>query len=93
MVDKKTEKIKKHFDIYIDGKKFKIMNFFISDGDDRHLRLVTKIRGQNFPRKTVAEILITTPDNNITLYGRFLCAYSSTACEEWRYEIVQEPQF
>ncbi|MBE7065143.1 MAG: hypothetical protein E7384_04955 [Ruminococcaceae bacterium] len=88
MFDKKQEKIKKHFDIYIDGKKFKIMNFFITETPDKWLRLVTKIRGQQFPRKTVAEIIITTPDDNISLHGCFMHNVSSPACEEWCYEIV-----
>ena len=88
MFDKKQEKNKKHFDIYIDGKKFKIMNSFITETPDKRLRLVTKIRGQQFPREHVAEIIINTPNCKYSLQGLFCGATLSPVSEEWCYELI-----
>lgn len=87
MQDKKSEKIKKHYDIYIDGNKFKILNFILSDNT---LRLLTKIKGQPFPCGNVVCVLISADGQEVDLKCKFKHAALSPILEDWRYEIVDE---
>ena len=87
MKDKKADKIKKHFKIKIDENDFKIMNYIITEEPDQTLRLITKIRGQKFPKTSIVKIKIPTMGENITLCGTYKAMFSSPMLEDWIYEI------
>lgn len=89
MKDKRLEKVNKHYNVLIDGKSFKVMNYIISN-DNQTLRLITKIRGQKFPDESIVVIEIPTSENNkIVLKGNWKGLLSKPALEEWEYEIIK----
>lgn len=88
MKDKRTEKIKKHYNILVNGKSFKVMNYLISN-DNKILSIRTKIRGQAFPTDSVVIIEIPTLESNIVLQCKYKALLSSPILEEWEFEIVK----
>ncbi len=88
MKDKRTEKIKKHYNILVDRKPFKIMNYIISN-DNKTLRLITKIRGQQISTDSLVVIEIPTLENNIVLECKYKTLLSSPILEEWEFEIIK----
>lgn len=88
MKDKRTEKIKKHYNILVNGKSFKVMNYLISN-DNKILSIRTKIRGQSFPTDSVVIIEIPTLESNIVLQCKYKSLLSSPVLEEWEFEIVK----
>lgn len=88
MKDKRTEKTKNHYNIFIDEKPFKVMNYSISN-DNKSLSVRTKIRGQSFPTNSVVVIKIPTLESNIVLQCKYKFLLSSPVLEEWKFEIVE----
>lgn len=88
MKDKRTEKIKKHYNIFVNGKSFKIMNHIISN-DNKTLRLITKIRGQQISTDSLVVIEIPTFENNIVFECKYKALLSSPILEEWEFEIIK----
>lgn len=87
MKDKRTEKIKKHYNILVDGKPFKIINYIISN-DNKTIRLITKIRSQKIPTNSVVIIEIPTPESKVILQGNFKGLLATPALQEWEFEII-----
>lgn len=87
MKDKRLKKIKQHYDILINGKKIKIMNHMISDGQ---IRLITKVRGQEFPGPhQAANIEIHTEQEDIAVNATWMPGGGITpTSEEYRYRIL-----
>lgn len=88
MKDKRTEKIKKHYSILVDGKPFKIMNYIISN-DNKTLRLITKIKGQEIPTDSVVVIEIPTLESKVILECKYKSLFSNPTLVEWEFEIVE----
>ncbi len=88
MKDKRTEKIKKHYSILVDGKPFKIMNYIISN-DNKTLRLITKVRGQKVPADSVIVIEIPKFESKVTVECKYKSLLSSPILEEWEFEIIK----
>ncbi len=84
MKDKRIEKIKKHYEILINGKKVKIINHMI---DEKEIRLITKIKGQSFPFDECVRIEIPKQG---TLYGKWACGGISAQTEEYRYKMIEK---
>ncbi len=87
MKDKRTEKIKKHYNILVDGKSFKIMNYIISN-DNKILNIRTKIRGQIPPTDSVVIIEIPISEKSIILRCKWKALLSKPTLEEWEFEII-----
>ena len=90
MKDKRLNKIKQHYVIFINGEKFKIMNYIISDNPHKQIRLITKVKGQHFPWNEEVKIEIVTDDRNITVYGVSAGAWHSPTAEEHIYRIIEK---
>ena len=88
MKDKRTEKIKKHYSILVDGKSFKIMNYIISN-DNKTLRLITKVRGQKVPVDSAIVIEIRKLESKVTVECKYKSLLSSPTLEEWEFEIIK----
>lgn len=88
MKDKRTEKIKKHYSILVDGKPFKIMNYIISN-DNKTLRLITKIRGQQISTDSVVVIEIPAIESKVVLECKYKSLLSSPTLEEWEFKIIK----
>ena len=86
MKDKRIEKIKKHYEILINGKKIKIMNHMI---DEKEIRLITKIKGQSFPFDECVRIEIPKQG---ALYGKWACGMISAQTEEYHYKIIEKTE-
>lgn len=86
MKDKKIEKIKQHYDIYINDVKFKVIACNINK-DKRTLSIKTKIRGQSFPENGQLTIKIPSLDYSQSVCATFEYMMDSTKIEHWVYHI------
>lgn len=86
MRDKRIDKIKKHYFIYINNEKFKILNHRIDV--ERSLFVVkTKIAGQKFPHSNHISISITSDTVQIFTVA-FRGMYKDEKIETWEYTIL-----
>ncbi|MBE6754289.1 MAG: hypothetical protein E7559_08080 [Ruminococcaceae bacterium] len=87
MKDKRMDKIAQHYDIFIDGKKFKVLSCTVHE-DGHSVSIKTKVRGQAFPRSGL--LVIGTPAENaheeISVRYKTMC--SSPAIEHWEYTVA-----
>ena len=86
MKDKRIEKIKKHYEVSVDGKEFKIINHSITS-DNKILRIRTKIRGQLLPTDSI--VVVEFPmSENIVLKCKYKSLLTTPVLEEWEFEII-----
>lgn len=87
MKDQRAEKIQKHYDIYFNTQKFKVLSCQM-DEDTHKLCIKTKIKGQPFPKD--GQFLIKIPSENVLneVTLSFQSMTSNTALEHWEYEIL-----
>lgn len=89
MKDKRITKVKQHFDLFLDDRKFKVTSCRISDADGT-LSIKTKIFGQPFPHD--GHFILTIPSQN-TVRNLSLAFRSMTkdpAIEHWEYSFRKE---
>jgi hypothetical protein len=87
MKDQRAEKIQKHYDIYFNTQKFKVLSCQM-DEDTHKLFIKTKIKGQPFPKNR--QFVIKIPSENISREVRlsFQSMTCNAALEHWEYEIL-----
>lgn len=87
MKDQRAEKIQKHYDIYFNTQKFKVLSCQM-DEDTHKLCIKTKIKGQPFPKN--GQFVIKIPSENISREVRlsFQSMTCNAALEHWEYEIL-----
>lgn len=89
MKDKRIEKVNKHYSVFINGKQFKVLNHFVSQNNISTIRLVTKIKGQDFPN-SLANIEIPLESSVLFIVGKWKSQGSSLTTEECVYEIIEQ---
>ena len=87
MHDKRAEKIKNHFEVIINGEKFKVVN--IISREDK-VRLLTKVRGQSFPKGEIVTLEVETEAGTDVLLARWKYAAVSPVLEDHTYEIMEK---
>ena len=88
MKDKRSEKLKKHFDITVNGEKVKILNYILSEQGS--VRLITKVRGQNFHKTEETRIVIETEGDPLVIIGRWTHAAVTPTLEDHFYKILTD---
>lgn len=89
MKDKRIEKIKNHFDILMNGKKYKVLSCEIQKENHR-LSIKTKVFGQDFPREERVVLIIPSENTTEVFCASMLFISSTAAIEHWEYTIQQE---
>lgn len=86
MKDKRNDKIARHFDIFLNGQKFRVISCKI-DEVSHVLSIKTKIFGQSFPHS--GRFIITIPSENTVkeLCISFQSMGKDPAIEHWKYTI------
>ncbi len=89
MKDKRINKVKQHFDIFINDQKFKVISCKIDEANGT-LSIKTKIFGQAFPHN--GRFIITIPSQNTfhDLSVVFRAMTKDTVIEHWEYVIKAE---
>ena len=87
MRDKRIEKVKQHFDIFINGQKFKVLSIKIDEVNST-VSIKTKIFGQAFPHE--GRFVISVPSQELTraLTLAFRFGTKDGSVERWEYSIV-----
>lgn len=81
-------KIKQHFDIYINNKKYKVIACKICKKDNV-LHIKTKIKGQAFPQNGIVNISISSVRISEDLCISFKSMGCTPSIEDWEYTIEQ----
>lgn len=89
MKDKRIDKIKQHFDMFFNNRKFKVISCKINEADGI-LLIKTKIFGQDFPHN--GRFTVIVPSQNVM--RDFSVVFKSTlkdsSVEHWEYTIKTE---
>ncbi len=89
MKNKQINKIKAHYEIFINGKKFKVLSCKI-DKNNNTIAITTKIFGQDFPQNSKVSILIPSENLSENFEVKLNYMYKNTATEQWHYTITQQ---
>ena len=86
MKDTRIDKVKHHFNVFLNNQKFKVISCKI-DQVDGILSIKTKIFGQDFPHD--GRFTITIPSQNIIqdLSVEFRSMSKDSSIEHWEYTI------
>ena len=84
MKDKRIDKVKQHFDLFLNGRKFKVIYCKI-DTSNRTLSIKTKIFGQDFPDSGCVTVAIPSENISQDLYISFRSMSSNATIEHWEY--------
>lgn len=89
MRDHRVEKIKQHFDLFLNEQKFKVIHCNI-DEIGHLLSIKTKVFGQAFPHN--GHFALSIPSKNLLkeLNNSFRSMDSNSSIEHWEYMIVTE---
>jgi len=87
--DRRAEKMKKHYNITLNGNKFKVLNCIVSK-DEKTLSIRTKVFGQRFPWESFVLAEIPADEGSHYLWLNYAGMSSNTKLENWEYHIVQE---
>jgi len=86
--DKRQGKINKHFPIYVDGHKCRILNYHV---ENNHLTIITKIRNDNLGiRGDTGEIVIEKDGVKITYIVEHCTVFYGITIFNYGYHIVEE---
>ncbi len=86
MKDKRIEKVKQHYFIYLNNEQFKILKHKI-DVEKTLLTIRTKVFGQDFPHGD--NILVSTSkDNNHSFVVAWKGMWKDEKVECWEYRII-----
>lgn len=91
MKDRRAEKIKRHYNVLFNGKKFKVLNCIVST-DKTMLNVRTKVFGQYFPTETFVLAEIPNDEGSRYIWLEYAGMGSTTKMEEWRYNIVEKEE-
>ena len=91
MSDKRMEKIKLHYDIYINDLKYKVIACVINE-EKGTLSLKTKVRGQMFPKNGLVTLCIPSKEYTKTLNLAFKGMLTQPKLEHWEYVILIDPK-
>ncbi len=89
MKDRRIDKVKQHFYILINDRKFKVISCKIDEAEG-NLSIKTKIFGQDFPRSGRFTIAIPSQDIMQDLSVVFRSRSKDSAIEHWEYTIKPE---
>ena len=89
MTDKRINKVKQHFDIFINDQKFKVISCKIDEVNGM-LSIKTKIFGQAFPRNGRVTITIPSQNSMQDLSVVFHSMSKDSSIEHWEYVIKSE---
>ena len=87
MKDKRIDIVKKHFDVYFDDQKFKVIACKIDEVEGA-LFIKTKIFGQAFPRGGHFRIVNPSVKEAKELCIRFYSKSKNEGIENWVYTII-----
>lgn len=80
--------MKKHFDILINGKKIKVLNYCFKDTEGaRTIVLKTQIKGQDFVIDPKIPTEIVIDEKVVSVDAGFEYALRTNKIEEWVYKI------
>lgn len=89
----KHRKLDKHFDITVNGKRVKILNYKISSYEDaidkreyQTIELITKISNKNLNYKRV-NIIIERENNIIEIAGIFRVSFSQPGLSRYQFRV------
>jgi len=88
MNDKRMDKIKQHYDVFINDCIFKVISCKVDD--NRFLSIKTKVFGQKFPQG--GRIIINIPSENISkeLMLSPPVMFKDPSIERWEYSVIQD---
>ena len=91
----KQKKIDKHFDIAVNGKKAKIMNYKVSDYTDdytgekgQNMELITKISNKILEGKPV-DCIICKDNIEMKFVGNWYTTFSQAGLFKYRYRVIE----
>ncbi len=89
MKDQRAEIIQKHYDIFFDHKKYKVIACRI-DETNHTLSIKTKVHGQPFPM--TGRFTFAVPSEQITeeICISFQSMCNNSSIEHWQYTIIQD---
>ena len=88
MKDKRINKLNQHYCVWINNKKFIVLNHSFLHAPCLRLRFATKIKGQNFP-EGVVPIILTHDSTSVVYIGKWLTQYGGSGIEYCVYEIIE----
>ena len=89
MKDKRIDKVKQHFELFFNDRKFKVISCKIDEAEGL-LLIKTKIFGQDFPRSGRFTIVIPSQDIMRDFSIVFRSMGKDSAIEQWEYTIKTE---
>lgn len=89
MNDKRIVKIKQHYNVFLNGSKFKVISCEI-DEENGMLSIKTKVFGQRFPQDGSVKMVIPSQGVSRELSVSFCHMDSTPVIEHWVYTIIQE---
>lgn len=89
MKDKRISKVKQHFEMFFNDRKFKVISCEI-DKADSTLSIKTKIFGQDFPHNGRFTIDIPSQNTKQDLFVVFRSMSKDSSIEHWEYTIKVE---
>lgn len=91
MKDKRAEKMKKHYNILLNGTEFKVLNCIVSS-DKKTLGIRTKIFGQQFPRESFVMAELPTDEGEKYISLKYTGMGSTEKMEFWEYKILHNDE-